>query len=368
MPPHPHHPHHQHSHCHSSPPPCSFFSSPSPSPSPSPSCCCCCSCGCSSSPPSPQPSDPMVLLQAILSNQLHSSNPSHSEHHLLQTLASHLIKPHPQPPQRHHKDPESKTQSLLLSLLHRVSALESQLPNLSPPPPPPPPVAAVPVPAAAAAKPSLRDVAARTIQARFREFLVRRSRTLRHLKQLAAVKSHAAALRSSLSGKVRVTDSERISERAMDLLLQLDSIQSYDPMIREGKKSISRELTRILEFIDKVSPKELRNPIKEESGDHRRRRRSLGSKAAKRVSFSDFDAHEPFAEDLIDLSGEMERLGRGIEGIGLHSRVLDVEHAENAELENEDEIRYGVGRKFEVPNGNFGLYAPMPVQMESRES
>ncbi|XP_039139464.1 BAG family molecular chaperone regulator 8, chloroplastic [Dioscorea cayenensis subsp. rotundata] len=348
MPPHSHLQHHHHSHCHSSPPspsPCCSFSSPPPS---SPSCCSCC-CGCcpsSQPPPSPPPPDQMVvLLQSLLSNQLHIPNPPSSDHHLLQTLANHLPKPYPQPPQRQHKDPDNKTQSLLLSLLRRVSALESQLPDLSRPPPPPPPQPVVP--ASAAPKLSLRDVAARTIQARFREFLVRRSRTLRHLKQLAALKSHAAALRSSLSGKVRVADSERVSQRAMDLLLQLDSIQSSDLMIREGKKSITRELTRILEFIDKVSPKGNLNPIKEDGAGTDRRRHWQNSKAVKRVSFSEFDSYAPFAEDLIDLGGEMER--------------LDEEHVEDAELEVENGLSFGIGRK-------LGLYAPMPVHMEPRES
>ena len=125
-------------------------------------------------------------------------------------------------------------------------------------------------------------------------------------------------------------------------------------MIREGKKSITRELTRILEFIDKVSPKENRNPIKETGASSDRRRHWQNSKAVKRVSFSEFDSYVPLAEDPIDLGGEMER--------------LDEEHVENPELEVENGVRYGIGRNFEVHNGNLGLYAPMPVHMEPRES
>lgn len=41
----------------------------------------------------------------------------------------------------------------------------------------------------------------------------------------------------------------------MDLLLKLDSIQDGDPMIRDGKRSISRDLVRFLEFIEGISVK-----------------------------------------------------------------------------------------------------------------
>lgn len=39
----------------------------------------------------------------------------------------------------------------------------------------------------------------------------------------------------------------------MNLLIKLDSIQGSDPMIRDGKRSISRELIRFMEFIDEMS-------------------------------------------------------------------------------------------------------------------
>ncbi|KAK9271535.1 hypothetical protein L1049_001895 [Liquidambar formosana] len=55
----------------------------------------------------------------------------------------------------------------------------------------------------------------------------------------------------------------------MDLLLKLDSIQGGDPMIRDGKRSISRDLLRFLEFVDGVSVK----------------RHQLSTKAMKTVRF-----------------------------------------------------------------------------------
>ncbi|KAI3976758.1 hypothetical protein MKX01_008616 [Papaver californicum] len=53
----------------------------------------------------------------------------------------------------------------------------------------------------------------------------------------------------------------------MDLLLKLDSVQGGDPMIRDGKRSISRDLVRFLEFIDSI-------PVK---------RQQISSKAMKNV-------------------------------------------------------------------------------------
>uniref|UniRef100_A0A0E0DTT6 BAG domain-containing protein n=1 Tax=Oryza meridionalis TaxID=40149 RepID=A0A0E0DTT6_9ORYZ len=197
-------------------------------------------------------------------------------------------KPH-QYPQPQQANPSDHSHVVLHSLLRRVAALESTLPRCfaSPPVPPPlhrsprrrpraaahreedddddeeededeyAPASPPPPPRRARAPPSpARERAARTIQAHFRRFLARRSRTLRHLKELAVLRSKAAALRGSLSGRGRVGDPAAISEAAMALLFHLDSIQGGDPMIREGKRAVSRELTRILEFVDKVVVKE----------------------------------------------------------------------------------------------------------------
>ncbi|KAM7280578.1 hypothetical protein ACFE04_007712 [Oxalis oulophora] len=41
----------------------------------------------------------------------------------------------------------------------------------------------------------------------------------------------------------------------MELLIELDSIQGGDPMIRDGKRSISRDLVKFLDFIDGIAVK-----------------------------------------------------------------------------------------------------------------
>ncbi|XP_020573165.1 uncharacterized protein LOC110019718, partial [Phalaenopsis equestris] len=183
----------------------------------------------------------------------------------------------------------------------------------------------------------LREVAARTIQARFRRFLVRRSQTLRDLKRLASIKSSAAELRSSISGE---SDAEpvAISQEAMDLLLKLDSIQSSDPMIRDGKRSISRELTRMLEFVDKVLVRDRRLSLRamevmEDAAGSVPRTRS-----AKRVSFADNR--------------------RGIEEEPKERFSRDLE-------ENEGVFENGNGAIL-CRNGGFELSAPQPIQMEQR--
>uniref|UniRef100_A0A0D9WIK0 BAG domain-containing protein n=1 Tax=Leersia perrieri TaxID=77586 RepID=A0A0D9WIK0_9ORYZ len=198
----------------------------------------------------------------------------------------HQQQPNPHPQQQPQAD---HGHIVLHSLLRRVAALESTLPHhrfTSPPlhrnprhrratvhrvveeeeeeeseeeeyaPPSPPPPLRAPRRARGGPSSAARERAARTIQAHFRRFLARRSRTLRHLKELALLRSKAAALRGSLSGRRGAGDPAAISVAAMGLLFHLDAIQGGDPMIREGKRAVSRELTRILEFVDKVLVKE----------------------------------------------------------------------------------------------------------------
>ncbi|KAJ4974559.1 hypothetical protein NE237_007733 [Protea cynaroides] len=214
--------HHHHQHCHSN-----NFSS-----------CCCCS-SCNSSHPSQFSQAPTTdpLVQALASQLLQSS-----QTHL---YAQYLKPQHQQFHQKHlyqkQQNQHQHTQSLLYSLLRRVDALESSLHQISVSPPPPPSI-------------SLRDLAARTIQTHFRAFLVRRSRTLRQLKDLAFIKASLNSLKSSVSDGSQLKP-EVLSQKAMDLLLKLDSIQGGDPMIRDGKKSVSRDLVRFLEFVDGLSVK-----------------------------------------------------------------------------------------------------------------
>ncbi|KAI7756497.1 hypothetical protein M8C21_014486, partial [Ambrosia artemisiifolia] len=143
----------------------------------------------------------------------------------------------------HHEYVEENETPTVTSLINRIAALESSLllrrrHNHSPAPPPPP-------------SSSLRDAAARTIQTHFRAFLVRRSATLRHLKHLASIKSALNNLKSSVSNNTHF-DSLAISRESLRLLVKLDSIQGSDPMIRDGKRSISRELIRFMELIDEM--------------------------------------------------------------------------------------------------------------------
>ncbi|KAG2301432.1 hypothetical protein Bca4012_059701 [Brassica carinata] len=97
---------------------------------------------------------------------------------------------------------------------------------------------------------TLRDSAARVIQTHFRSYLVQRSISFRHLKELALIKSSFLSLKSSVSGKP-IFPFKVVSRKATDLLLQLDSIQGrIDPMIRSSKRSLSRDLVRFLQYVD----------------------------------------------------------------------------------------------------------------------
>ncbi|RDX82644.1 BAG family molecular chaperone regulator 8, chloroplastic, partial [Mucuna pruriens] len=80
------------------------------------------------------------------------------------------------------------------------------------------------------------------------------SRTLTHLKHLASIKSTLNTLKSSLSNHTHV-DFAALSLKAMNLLLELDSIQDCDPMIVDGKRSVSRDLVRFLDSIEEVALK-----------------------------------------------------------------------------------------------------------------
>ncbi|CAA7051854.1 unnamed protein product [Microthlaspi erraticum] len=102
---------------------------------------------------------------------------------------------------------------------------------------------------------TLRDSAARVIQTHFRSYLVRRSISFRHLKELAMIKSSFLSLKSSVCGKPSFPF-KAVSRKATDLLLQLDSIQGrVDPMIRASKRSLSRDLVRFLQYVDDCAVK-----------------------------------------------------------------------------------------------------------------
>ncbi|CAM0954635.1 unnamed protein product [Alopecurus aequalis] len=281
-------------------------------------------------------------------------------------------KPHaypqpPAPPPHQQPYPSDHGQLLLHSLLRRVAALETTLPHCFPSPPPAPQrhpnrhhraqrrAAAhqedeeeeeedPPSPPPRRARggrpppPSERELAARTIQEHFRRFLARRSRTLRQLKELAFLRSKAASLRASLSGsgRRRCKDPVAVSEAAMSLLLHLDGIQGRDPMIREGKRAVSRELSRILEFVDKVLVKDHEEMALDDGeypeGCH-------GAPVANRPTVN--------------------------KKVSFRCNEAQNEADESSESSSEADERKGTNSK-NIANGKPGLAAPAPVHMESR--
>ncbi|XP_051117984.1 BAG family molecular chaperone regulator 6-like [Andrographis paniculata] len=128
------------------------------------------------------------------------------------------------------------THAAVTSLLRRISALESALRRRSP---------------EGSASHSLRAAAARTIQTYFRAYLCRRSRTLRQLQDLAAIKSTLGTLKTLISKNPQF-DYDVVYHKTLNLLLKLDAIQGDDPMIRNGKSSLTAELNKFLDIIDGI--------------------------------------------------------------------------------------------------------------------
>ncbi|KAF5725393.1 BAG family molecular chaperone regulator 8 chloroplastic [Tripterygium wilfordii] len=187
------------------------------------------------------PADPLLqTIATLLQQQSLSTYPTKS-----QTLQNPQLQKQQYEQQKtflKQQELHSQTQSILSSLLERINVLESSLHRLctfgfyhSP-------------------SSSVRDAAARVIQTHFRAFLVRRSRTLRQLKEVAFIRSSFNSLKSSVSNETHF-NVDVVYQQAMDLLLKLDSIQDGDPMIRDGKRSVSRELVRFLEFVDQFAVK-----------------------------------------------------------------------------------------------------------------
>ncbi|KAG6716609.1 hypothetical protein I3842_04G058100 [Carya illinoinensis] len=289
--------------------------------------CCCCSCH-SCSPP--QVSHPLQdpLLHALAAHILHSDPLNHEQHHhhdpYSQSTKLNTHNLHPQNPYQNHQrrsqnQPFQETHgtgSMLSSLLRRIESLESSLLQVSTSSPSP----------YSCSPYSLRDLSARVIQIHFRAFLVRRSRTLRHLKDLAVIKSTFNSLKSSLSTETHF-DCDALSHKAMDLLLKLDTIQGGDPMIREGKRSISRDLVRFLEFMDEVSVK----------------RHRLSFKTIKNVSFGhpNGDKSRVSSTKIKSMDGQrdmIKKLRARVEKISELSKIYQNE--ENTDLEGFQQVSY----------------------------
>ncbi|KAA8547928.1 hypothetical protein F0562_004357 [Nyssa sinensis] len=321
-------------------------------------------CAISTPPPRPRPRPPLVVA-AVAAPAVPQSPYTPPLDPLLQSTASHLVHPPTQPHlfspyhnppldpynahhqqtqyypcQTHHKKQQQfqqhdrrqqqqqlqQSQHIVTSLLHRIDALESSIRHQ--------------IYANPTSFYSVRDAAACTIQTHFRAFLVRRSRTLRQLKDLAFIKSTLNTLKASLSDNTH-HDSQTLYHKAIDLLIKLDNIQGGDPMIRDGKRSVSRELIRFIEFIDGVSVKK-----KELSSRRGKNERWTGTGNKSRVLYS---GHRMGNAECGDLDGDernlMEKLRGRVEKLQGLSRVLEDDDEGDVGLENPN-----------IPNnGRFGF-------------
>ncbi|KAJ1421465.1 BAG family molecular chaperone regulator 8, chloroplastic [Sesbania bispinosa] len=294
---------HHHHHHHPSPPPTHCYCNPS-------SYTCCTTPPHHPSPPPPSPHD--HLAQAIASLLL-------SQPHLIPTqlhLKSHT----------HHLQHQHQTHSTISSLIHRIESLESSLSHLT-------------------HHQSLRDAAARIIQTHFRSFLVRRSRTLSHLKHLTFIKSSFNTLKSSFSNHTHF-DFAAISLKAVNLLLELDSIQGCDPMIVDGKRSISRDLIQFLDSIEEVAVK----------------KHQLYVKAAKNPR-SGQKVHRPRSSVDDEKRKLMQNLRGRVEKISRLCKVYanaeeDLEHEEDILDHDHDDgvTNVLIGRRDEVSPNKTGVF------------
>ncbi|KAE8655760.1 FAR1-related sequence 5 [Hibiscus syriacus] len=198
----------------------------------------CYACFCSQPrPPPPQQSDPLLQAFASLLLQVQpQQNHYPSQTHGLKSFQDQNFATKNQHFDRRHHHQE-ELDIVLFSLVNRINALESSLQHFS-------------RASNSSSHPSLslKDAAARVIQTHFRAFLVHRSRTLRKLKDLAFVKSSLDSLTPSVYNKTHF-DNAAVSRKAMDLLHKLDSLKGGDPMIRDGRRSVRRDLRQFLEYI-----------------------------------------------------------------------------------------------------------------------
>ncbi|KAH6761860.1 hypothetical protein C2S52_019293 [Perilla frutescens var. hirtella] len=217
---------------------------------------------------------------------------------------------------------QEKSQALESSLLLRIAALESALRRRSSP------------------SQTLRDAAARSIQTHFRAFLVRRSITLRHLKDLASIKSSLGFLKSSVSGKTHF-DYDVVYHKAANLLLKLDAIQGGDPMIRNGKISLNRELNKFLDFIEGVcvQRRTIGVNVRQSGNNVRSRVSNIGKKIGN-------------VESGYSKRVNVEKLRGLVERIDRLAEELDEEQGDEIENPNDELImkKYGVSA---IPTGSL---------------
>ncbi|WZZ44431.1 hypothetical protein YC2023_040690 [Brassica napus] len=101
------------------------------------------------------------------------------------------------------------------------------------------------------------EYAAVMIQRAFRAYLIRRSKALRALRDLAIAKTKLKELRASFHNfnfrRVISRDAEerqKFSEKIIVLLLTADAIEGVDVMVRGAKRSMVDELEAMLEVVD----------------------------------------------------------------------------------------------------------------------
>ncbi|XVF49355.1 hypothetical protein PTKIN_Ptkin04bG0004900 [Pterospermum kingtungense] len=103
--------------------------------------------------------------------------------------------------------------------------------------------------------------AAFMIQVTFRAYLIRRSKALRALRDLAVAKTKLKEIRAyfnNFSYRRRVAqdteERQRFSEKIIVLLLTVDAIEGADLMVRAAKRSMVDELEAMLDVVDPQPP------------------------------------------------------------------------------------------------------------------
>lgn len=103
-----------------------------------------------------------------------------------------------------------------------------------------------------------QHAAATAIQAAYRGYAVRRTKPLKHLRIIKSVRTELQRLEYQLASDPRLLESlrkdpaERLkwSEGAMALLLQLDSMQGVHPVVRDNRKTLTKEVISYQEYLD----------------------------------------------------------------------------------------------------------------------
>ncbi|GMP69922.1 hypothetical protein CsSME_00028998 [Camellia sinensis var. sinensis] len=103
--------------------------------------------------------------------------------------------------------------------------------------------------------------AAMMIQMSFKAYLIRRSQSLRALRELAVAKAKLKEIRAlfnNFSYRRHISrdaeECQRFSEKIIVLLLTVDGIEGADLMVRAGKRSMVDELEAMLDVVDPQPP------------------------------------------------------------------------------------------------------------------